>query len=71
MDTGKGNFEMFEKLEEAEKKLKALNLGTGIFTVGEELEIRGSRFRIKAIGTDYITLRLLPKIDVKGGDSPA
>jgi len=45
MDTGEGRFEMLTNLED-------------LFTVGEELEVRGLRFRIKSINPFGIKLKL-------------
>ena len=62
MDTGKGYMEQFtDKSKELEAlKQKYPNHG-GVFEVGEEIEIRGSRWRVKAIGKKEMRLRLLPK----------
>ncbi len=39
----------------------------GIFFVGEELEIKGSKFKIQAIHTSRIVLKLLPKKQTQEG----
>ena len=52
MDTGEGHFEIFTTMDE-------LNKLKGIFTVGEELEIKGSNFRVKEITPFGIRLKLL------------
>jgi len=60
MDTGKGYFEMVD--DEKIKKMNEENIPVGpLFQVGEELEIKGSRFRITYIRPDRMTLTLLPK----------
>ena len=68
MDTGKGKFVEVE-MPESEKKRKETqalmeekypNHG-GWFRVGEIIEIRGSRFRIKNVKPTEIRLKLLPK----------
>jgi putative aminopeptidase FrvX len=59
MDTGEGRFEMLHNLEELEKKREKYSESKGVFTVGEELEIRGSRFLVKDISPFGIKLKLL------------
>ena len=75
MDTGNGRFERFDIPKEAgqdeafdklfkqqQKLLQELypNHG-GTFSEGEELEIKGSRFRISKIIHNGLKLELLPK----------
>ena len=67
MDTGKGIFEQIQATgeEELEKMKKALeerypNHG-GWFREGEIIEIRGSKFRVKAVKPTEIRLRLLER----------
>ena len=61
MDTGEGRFEIFkENALDALEELKAkFPKSKGVFTVGEELEIRGSKFRVKEISPFGIKLKLL------------
>lgn len=66
MDTGEGRFEQFEdspSLEMFEKQVEELRekypKSKGVFTVGEELEIKGSRFKVKDISPFGIKLKLL------------
>ncbi len=68
MDQGNGHLKMLAQSEKdtlmAEKPER-----TDIFTVGEEVTIRESRFRITKITEKKLTLRLLPKsnrTDMKG-----
>ena len=57
MDTGKGIFaELSEEKAEELKKLKV----PGIFSIGQNLNINGSRFEVADINEDILTLRLLP-----------
>lgn len=78
MDTGEGKFERFtvpeadntdmeDYFNKLEKKIDELKTkypkAKGIFTVGEELEIRGSRFLVKDISPFGIKLKLLPAAD--------
>ena len=60
MDTGEGRFEplpnLGESLEQARKKYPK---SKGVFTVGEELKIKGSRFVVKDISPYGIKLKLL------------
>jgi len=69
MDTGEGRFVRFEaenekmlkdKLAELNEKYKKAK---GVFQVGEELEIRGSRFIIKDISPFGMKLKLLPSME--------
>jgi len=62
MDSGNGNFVMLERARaeallsgEEEKPERA----GGIFSVGEELEIKGSKFRVRKITRKDLILRLL------------
>ena len=64
MDTGNGRFEMLESERfnrlisgEEEKPERA----GGIFSIGEELEIDGSKFRVRKITRKDLILRLLPR----------
>lgn len=59
MDTGEGNFKRFNNLEELEELRHKYPKSKGVFTVGEELEIRGSKFRVKYISPFGIKLKLL------------
>ena len=61
MDTGEGRFERLPDLQPTtvEKARKHHPSSKGIFTVGEELEIRGSRFKVKDISPFGIKLKLL------------
>ena len=72
MDTGKGYMEQFKtekelrdrmgKLSEQRKKLfKNYTEETGIFRIGEEIEIKGSKFKVNKITPKKITLRILPQ----------
>lgn len=67
MDTGKGYFEEFyakneeEAKEHMERLLKLYPGHGGIFHEGEEIELKGSRFRISKIITNGLKLELLPK----------
>ena len=59
MDTGEGEFKMFFSGEE-EGLRKKYPKSKGVFTKGEELEIRGSKFRVIDISPFGIKLKLLP-----------
>ena len=59
MDTGEGRFEMLNSMEDFSDTRKKYPKSKGVFTVGEELEIRGSRFRVKSISPFGIKLKLL------------
>jgi len=60
MDAGHGRFERFETEAELEELRKRHPKSKGVFTVGEEIEIRGSRFVVKGISPFGIKLKLLP-----------
>ena len=62
MDTGEGRFQIFEnaEIEEAGLKKQFPKHG-GIFKVGEEVELKGSRFRVKSIKPTELRLKLLKK----------
>ena len=65
MDTGEGRFEQFSSKDHREFLEKLADLrdkypkSKGVFTTGEELEIRGSRFRVTDISPWGIKLKLL------------
>jgi len=67
MDTGEGRMEKFEAAdkEELSRKLSQFEdrypLHGGVFKVGEELEIKGSRFLVKDISSLGMRLRVLPR----------
>lgn len=67
MDTGKGIFEQVnaeneEKLQERMREIEAMNPNHGgWFREGEEVELKGSRFRVKRIKPNEITLKLLER----------
>ena len=60
MDTRDGHFKM---LEEAQKEMLMTEKPerTDIFSVGEEVTIRDSKFRVVKITTKKMTLRILPR----------
>lgn len=65
MDTGKGYFERFESMDDLKKNMHELwnkhpNHG-GVFSEGEILIIKGSRFKISKIIQNGLKLKLLPK----------
>ena len=64
MDQGNGNFKKFfaEDIQAEEKKLhKEFPNHGGTFTIGEELEIKGSKFKVMKIMRNRMMLKLLPK----------
>ena len=77
MDQGNGTFKRFKNLSDIlkekpdlfenvnqfprEELSKALKVGSGVFSEGEILEIKGSRFEISKIIQDGLKLRLLPR----------
>jgi uncharacterized Zn finger protein len=63
MDNGQGKFEMLNKpTQEKINKMEADNPDHGgWFRVGEVVELKGSRFRVKSIKPTELRLKLLPK----------
>ena len=61
IDTGEGRFERINSMKNLLEMREKYPKSKGIFTAGEELEIRGSRFRVKAINPFEIKLRLSKK----------
>ena len=61
MDTGEGNFIRIPDLtsKTMETMMKKYPKAKGVFTIGEELEIRGSLFMVKDISPFGIKLKLL------------
>ncbi len=60
MDRGDGKFKMFDGSEKEEAMLRDLYpKSAGIFKVGEEIEIRGSKFRVKSIKPTERRLKLI------------
>ena len=67
MDTGEGRFEPIKAADDKElsEKLRALQKKHtqhgGTFRIGEEVELKGSRFRIKSIKPKQLVLKLLKR----------
>lgn len=59
MDTGEGRFEAFSDLNEEDALRKMYPKSKGVFEVGEEIEIKGSKFKVKEISPFGIKLKLL------------
>jgi len=68
MDTGEGRFKImdearlstfYEQFNSLEEKQKAQER---IFSVGEEVTVKGSRFRVIRITPKKLFLKLLPKL---------
>lgn len=67
MDTGRGHFEIVDDVTDEEladrrneMELQHPNHG-GWFRVGEEVELNGSRFRVKAVKPTELRLKLLKR----------
>lgn len=58
MDTGEGRFITANDIRELEEKFNEYPKHGGIFTVGEEIKIKGSLFTVKKITKKDIVLRL-------------
>ena len=63
MDTGEGKFHKFESPFEEQALRKKYPKSKGVFTVGEILEIKESRFKVKDISVWGIKLKLLKPIN--------
>jgi len=61
MDTGEGYFEVADNIQELEEKARELVGHGGIFTVGEEVELKGSLFRVKRVKPKELRLKLLKR----------
>ena len=70
MDTGSGKFKEFDAKDEEEFEKKKLKLFEqypkhgGVFKIGEEVELKGSRFRVKSIKPNELRLKLLPRKNI-------
>jgi len=60
MDNGEGHLEILEA-ERYAQLLEEKPNRTDIFSVGEEVQIKDSRFRITKITPKKLTLRILPR----------
>ncbi len=63
MDTGKGEFVGFDYMDDVIKERVEEHYPAhgGWFRVGEEIELKGSRFRVKAVKPTELRLKLLKK----------
>jgi uncharacterized Zn finger protein len=66
MDTGEGRFEQFDSEAELRDKLDELRrqfprMNEQAFSIGQEVEINGSKFRVSKITPKKMTLRILPR----------
>ena len=61
MDSGQGGFEKFDEMKELLDLKKQYPNHGGIFKVGELLELKGSKFRVKSIKPTELRLKLLRK----------
>ena len=69
MDTGEGHFKKFPSMEELKNNMHDMfntypNHG-GVFQEGEELIIKGSRFKVVEILNKGLALELLPSVKFK------
>jgi len=64
MDTGEGVFKLFTDDKVKKKLFEAYPDHGGVFKVGEIVELRGSKFRIKSIKPKELRLKLLAKAGV-------
>ncbi len=61
MDSGNGHFEMTDKLDELEALIEEHPNHGGVFSIGDKVELRGSKFRVCKITPKKLVLRLQPK----------
>jgi hypothetical protein len=69
MDAGNGNFKTaptVKKLFEQNPDLRdAYARGQHVFKVGQELDIAGSTFKIRALGKKFMRLELRPRKEIQ------
>ena len=63
MDTGNGHFDLMNNLDEVPEMRKKYPKSKGVFTVGEEIEIRGSRLKVIDLSPWGMKLKLLKAAD--------
>jgi len=61
MDSGKGNFIPFNEPAMEADLQEQYPMHGGTFRVGETVELKGSKFRVKSIKPKELRLKLLPK----------
>jgi len=67
MDTGTGHFEILNGFDEESAAQRLRDMFKkypehgGVFTIGEIVELKGSRFKVRSIGRKGIRLKLLKK----------
>ena len=61
MDTGDRHFEYLKDLKDLQEAQEKFPNHGGVFTVGEELELKGSLFRVKSIKPNRLILKLLKR----------
>ena len=61
MDTGEGTFKMAENAKALAELKEAYPDHGGVFKVGEQVELKGSIFRIKSIKPTELRLKLVSK----------
>ncbi len=61
MDTGEGRFEPCIDEENTKKLLNDFPNHGGFFKIGEIVELKGSKFRVKSVKPKELRLKLLPK----------
>jgi hypothetical protein len=59
VDTGEGRFVELKSFSDEEDLRKQYPKSKGVFQIGEELEIKGSKFKVHDISPFGIKLRLL------------
>jgi len=59
MDSGEGRFEQFDNPTQEADLREQFPLHGGIFKVGEHIELKGSKFRVKSIKPTELRLKLL------------
>jgi len=63
MDDGQGRMRLSDSLDELEKIKTEFPKHGGIFSVGEEVNLRGSQFKVKSIKPRGLTLKLLKRTE--------
>lgn len=61
MDSGRGSLIPFNEPDDEKALQEQYPLHGGTFRVGETVELKGSKFRVKSIKPKELRLKLLPK----------
>ncbi len=60
-DPNSGDMKVFSALQAALDEANKFDPPAAVFTVGEEVELKGGRFRVQALGKHFVRLESLPR----------